>query len=280
MGWRERLEGLDRRVIFVFIFVAVSLPLFRPLGLPVRVSKEVQGAYDAIERLPAGSVVYFAGDFDPASMPELYPMTLSTLKHLFRKDVKVVAATLWPAGGPPLERALKDVGEGEYGKKYGVDFVNLGFKEGRELVMVRLGEAIAGAYPQDYYGTPVSRLPLLQKVRNLNDCALIVNISAGYPGTKEWVQQVRSRFNVRMISGCTAVSTPEYYPYLQARQLDGLMGGLAGASEYEKLVGVPGLATRGMDAQSLGHVTIIAFILIGNALFHLARRRAGAGGKG
>ena len=60
------------------------------------------------------------------------------------------------------------------------------------------------------------------------------------PGTKEWVQQVQARFHLPMVSGCTAVSAPEYYPYLQSGQLQGLLGGMAGAAEYEKLRGEKG----------------------------------------
>jgi hypothetical protein len=92
-------------------------------------------------------------------------------------------------------------------------------------------------------------------------------VSAGYPGTKEWVQQVVSRFHVPMVAGVTAVSAPEYYPYLQAGQLHGLLGGMAGAAEYEILVKAPGLATRGMDAQSLAHLFIAFMIILGNLAF-------------
>ena len=101
-----------------------------------------------------------------------------------------------------------------------------------------------------------------------------MSVSAGYPGTKEWVQQVVSRYHVPMVAGVTAVSAPEYYPYLQAGQLQGLLGGMAGAAEYEVLVNHPGLAMRGMDAQSLAHVFIALLIVLGN-LAALPQRRAG-----
>jgi len=108
---------------------------------------------------------------------------------------------------------------------------------------------------------------------------LLISISAGYPGTKEWVQQVGQRFQsasgepIPIVSGCTAVSAPEYYAYVNAGQLDGLLGGLAGAAEIEKLAGATGPATRGMDGQSLAHLVIIAFILLGNVLYVLGGRR-------
>jgi hypothetical protein len=138
--------------------------------------------------------------------------------------------------------------------------------------MVSVGENLPSTYPEDYRGTPISELPVMEGLGSLKDFGLMFNVSAGYPGTKEWVQQVQSRFDILIGAGVTAVSAPEYYPYVQAKQLVGLLGGLAGAAEYEQLVDVAGSATKGMDAQSLGHIVIVLFILVGNAV-HLARRR-------
>ncbi len=209
-------------------------------------------------------------DYDPGSLPELLPMTVSALEQMFRKDLKVIITCLWPAAPPVVERALAQVAP-KYNKQRGIDYVNLGFKEGREVVMVSLGASIPNTFPADYYGTPVSQIPIMQGVTNFKDMAMIVNISAGYPGTKEWVQQVQARYNIDLIAGCTAVSAPEFYPYYQTGQLKGLLGGMKGAAEYEKLVGVMGLGTRGMDAQSVSHLMVFAFILIGNLAYFTLR---------
>ena len=76
-----------------------------------------------------------------------------------------------------------------------------------------------------------------------------------------------SRYHLPMVAGVTAVSAPEYYPYLQTGQLRGLLGGMAGGAEYEVLVKHPALATRGMDAQSLAHIFIALMIILGNLAF-------------
>jgi hypothetical protein len=58
---------------------------------------------------------------------------------------------------------------------------------------------------------------------------------------------------------------PEQYPFLDSGQLVGLLTGMKGAAEYEKLVGAPALATRGMLGQSAAVVLILVFIALGNA---------------
>ena len=278
MSLSDRLVNLDRRYIFVVVLIVIIIPYIRPLGLPIRVSREAEGFFSAIERVPAGGTVLLAADYDPGSMPELQPMTMATLDLCFRRNVKVVGFCLWPAGPPLLNRAFAQVAP-RYGKEVGVDYVNLGFKEGQEAVMVRVGSALREAFPADYSGTPVSALPVMKDIENFSSVYLLISISAGYPGTKEWVQQVGQRFTnanrepIPIISGCTAVSAPEYYAYVNAGQLKGLLGGLAGAAEIEKLIGVTGTATRGMDGQSLAHLVIIAFILLGNLLYVFGGRR-------
>lgn len=258
------LRDLDRRWLFLAVGLLVVVPLVSGFHIaPIEPGHRARGFYDAIESLPAGSTVLLAGDYDPGTIAENYPAHLAAARHLFRKNIKVIAIALYP-GGPPLTDEVLTIAAQEYGKTLGVDYVNLGYKAGNELVMSRMGLSIPGTYPVDRRGVPVEEIPVMNGIRNYNDFALLVNVSAGYPGTKEWVQQVVSRYHIPMVAAVTAVSAPEYYPYLQTKQLLGLLGGMAGAAEYEVLVEKEGLATRGMDAQSLAHVFIAILIILGN----------------
>jgi hypothetical protein len=263
----EKLDTLDRRIIFIFIGLAIVVPLFLPVNLDFSVTPPVQSFYDAIENLPPGSKVLVSCDYDPGSMPELYPMNVAVFYHLLSRNLKIITMQLWPAGTPLAQSAMSEVLKDFPNKKYGEDWVNLGFKEGREVVMVSMGTSIPETFPTDYQGKKLADLPIMHGVTNFDDFALLVNISGGLPGTKEWVLQVQSRYHVKLGSGCTAVSAPEFYPYVQSGQLVGLLGGMKGAAEYEKLVKRPGTAARGMDAQSVSHIVVFLFILIGNIAF-------------
>ena len=277
----EKIERMDRRIVFLAIAITIILPLIWPLGLPIEVSPQVDDFHEAIESIPDGSVVLFPNDYDPASKAELYPMTVAILHHFFKEDrnLKVIGLGLFPAGPPLLQKAFEEVAVEQYGAEYGVDYVNLGYKEGREIVMASMGESIPQTFPTDFFGTPIDSLPIMDGIKNYKDIAILVNVSAGYPGTKEWVQQVVSVFDVLMVSGTTGVSAPEYYPYYNSDQLAGMLEGLKGAAEYETLIEEQGIATSGMDAQSLGHLVIILFIVAGNVLFILNRRNKTKGGR-
>ncbi len=266
-----KLEALDRRIIFVFIFLSIAIPLLFPIYMYFSVTPPVKSFYDAIESLPPGSKVLVSCDYDPGSMPELFPMNVAAFYHLLSRDLKVITIQLWATGTLLAERAMSEVLEDFPDKKYGVDWVDLGFKEGREVVMVSMGTNIPKTFPNDLHGTKVEDIPVMEGVHTFDDVAMLVNISGGLPGTKEWVLQVQSRYHVKLGSGCTAVSAPEFYPYVQSGQLVGLLGGMKGAAEYEKLVQRPGTAQRGMDAQSVSHMIVFLFILIGNVAYFSTR---------
>jgi hypothetical protein len=265
------IRNIDRRIIFTLIFVAVVWPLMQPMSLPIDVSPPVQTLYDAVEAIPPGSIVMLGADYSPDTMPELQPMVDTFIRHAFERDLRIVVACLWPASPPLVETAIGPLAE-EYGKEYGVDYVNLGYMAGGIVTLLGMGASIPNTYPSDYGGTPVREIPLMQEVQNFDDIAFVMEVSAGTPGTREWVQQVQGRYRVTLGSGTTAVGAPNFYPYVQSGQLTGLLGGLKGAAEYETLVGHPGDATKGMDAQSVVHALVVAFILLGNVVYLLSLR--------
>jgi len=123
---RTALRNLDRRWIFLAVGLLVVVPLALEIHIaPVTPSARARGFYDAIEKVPAGSTVLPAGDYDPSTVAENYPMHLAAARHLMRRNIKIVGLALYP-GGPPLTDQVLRIAGGEYGKKEGVDYVNLG----------------------------------------------------------------------------------------------------------------------------------------------------------
>jgi hypothetical protein len=268
----QRLEFIDRRVIFLIMAVAIVIPLLWPIGLEVESSRSVRDFYDAVDALPEGSTVLVADDWDPGSIAELKTASVAVHEHLFMRGFKVINLTLWEGGTGIVDRTLTEVAE-RYDTVYGEDYVWLGFKPGREQAMLPIAESLHNFFPTDAHGTPLRDLPITANVEGLNDVAMIFSVSAGYPGTKEWVQQIASRFDTPMVSICGGVSAPEYYTYYEAGQLVGLVGGLQQMAEYEKLLERPAFATKAMDAQSVGHYTLVLLIILGNVLYLINKRK-------
>ncbi|MGQ9603113.1 MAG: hypothetical protein ACUVUU_02780 [bacterium] len=273
MAERKGLSNLDRRYIFLLVAIAVALPMFFPMGMAIDVTRPVRQLYDLIESLPEGSVVLMSIDYDPSGVPELQPATLSVLRHCFKRNLKVMMIALWAPGVPLGESALQQVGANEYQKQYGVDYVNFGYRPGGGIFMINLGRDVHDACPKDMYGTPVEDLPMMKSVRTARDIALVISMSLGDPGTDQWILYYHARYRGNLATAQTAIGAPRYYQYLQTGQLVGLIGGMKGSAEYEKLVNVKGLATVGMDSQSAAHILIICLVILGNIIYWSERRR-------
>jgi len=290
------LLAIDRRIIFLVIFLAVSIPIFLRMKIDIKVTREVQIFYDAIEALPTGSRVLITFDYDPGSEPELQPMAEAGFRHIIRNRVKFIIMGLWPQGPMQANKALavmNEVREGfiiedgdslVFGRdlivvgpdtiRYGRDFLNLGFQAGNEAVIQRMGSSVEAAFANDArYGRPIESYPIMNGLNKLSDFDFIFNLSAGYPGTVEWVQFAVDRFHVACGAGNTAVQAPQVYPYLDTGQLSGLMGGMKGGAEYEKLTGFKAKATMAMVSQTAAHIFVVLFIVIGNLAYFMTRGR-------
>lgn len=272
MTFSERMLKIDRRIIFLVIGLCTLLPLLYPVGLPIKISSEVRGVYDHIESLPERSVFLLSIDFDPASKPELYPQAIALLRHAFRKNLRVVTMTLWVSGTGMADQLVTQVAK-EMGKENGKDYVFLGWSPGGQAVIINMGQDLSTTFPSDYGGRPTKELPVLSGVRNLKDVGYMVSLGAGRPGVEEWYVFGKDKYKFELGGGCTGVMAPGLYPLLRSGQINGLIGGLRGAAEYESLIGQKGQAVAGMDAQSATHIAIIVLVFMCN-LFYLSLRRA------
>lgn len=286
--WTERLVTFDRRWIFLAMGLAIVIPLIFPINLPVKASPMTRSAYYAVDELREGSTVFISMDLDPAATPELEPYLRAVLLQLKAKDCKLVFATTWPKAPPLVERWLREMvdrplvedadpaytGLRDRAYKRNVDYVWLGFREGKQATISQFGSDLRETFDgRAADGTQLAQIPMMTGIKQLKDFDLVVLVGAGFPGIKEYMQLVQSRYNLRVVGATTAVQTTDLTPYYQAGQLLGLVGGLASAAEYEALVGRPGLATAAADVLNVSHMLVILAILFGNFIYFAGRSR-------
>jgi len=268
----RRLAALDRRWIFLLIAISVILPMFLPITIPEKITDQTQALYDAMQAIPEGTTIMIPFEIWPSTLPETEPLARAAVRHAFMRHLKIVSLSNIGAGGPSIaERVLREEGKA-FGKIYGVDYVNLGYKANYLAVLTGMGTSIRSIYPTDYSGTPLDSLPIMKNVDSYRDIGFVFAISDNAT-IDYWVSIVGARFGVKMGAGVTAVMAPKLFAYVDAKQLVGLLGGMKGGAEYEKLINRPDWATRGMGAQSLIHLIIVGFIILGNIGYFAGRRQ-------
>ena len=280
------LQNVDRRWIFLLMGLAVAVPILLELQFPETPSRLSQATFNEIEALEEGDRVLMAFDFEPASEGELGPMATAFVRHCCEKKLKMYFMAIFsPAGPQMIDQSIENVIRADFPEMiYGVDYMNLGYKSGYEGVIKVIVTDLRQLYTTDARGTNIDQIPMMQGVRSVQDMDLVINISAGYPGTKEWVQYAVSPYpdEIRLVAGCTGVQAPLLYPYVP-QQLPGLLGAIKGAAEYEELVLVKyggenidpkyleGI--RRMGPQLVAHLLMIALIIAGNVIYFAGRRR-------
>lgn len=278
------LLALDRRWIYLFVLVSLITPIVVPIGLPVTTTGSTRKAFEFVERLKPGDVVWISYDYGPSSAPENDPMAEAFLRQCFLKKVRVIVCAFYPLGGLGLaNNSVARIVAETPGLQYGVDYINLGYKDGAAAVMRRLGDNIADAFPTDVNGRPIAEFPIMKGIHDIHHVSLVFTVATGIIG-EYWITQVHAQFGTPIIIGPTAVSAPKYYAYLNAGQLEGMLGGMKGAAEYEKLLMAkyPQLnryyhetkyftATKGMDGQTVLHTVILLFIFLGNVAYLVTR---------
>jgi hypothetical protein len=111
------------------------------------------------------------------------------VRHAAEKKLKMYFMALFPLGAQMIDDTIDRVLKPDFPElQYGRDYVNLGFKSGNEAVVKVVVTNLRELYTTDVRGTGVQNIPMMQGITSIQQMKLIINVSAGYPGTKEWVQ--------------------------------------------------------------------------------------------
>jgi hypothetical protein len=167
-----KLNDVDRRWIYLLVFVVVGIALIKPMGLSISINTPTKQAYDAVNSLKEGDILFVAFDFDAGSMPEEYPACYSAIRLAFQKNVRVVGAAGWAQGGNIAQVMFSDLAT-EFKKEYGKDYINLGYKPGGvvfyEKLTVNVADAVAGV---DNQGQKIEQFPIMKDFKTIKDAIL------------------------------------------------------------------------------------------------------------
>ena len=299
----DKMQNIDRRYIYIVVAFSIIIPLLIPFNSPTYVTKPTSDIYKKVDSFAGDETkaVLLSFTHDASTMPELFPMEVSVLRHCFERDIKVFTICWLPAAAPLVDYALNTARE-DFDVQSGVDYCNFGYKPYvlRLPIMLGMGDDIAKAVETDSQGRKVENLEIMKNIKNYDDMNLVIDFAASGSAIT-WITYARARFGANIAAGVTAVMVADNYPYLQTGQLMGMFRGLKGAAEYEKLVDVFAANDRpfskeiiketsvpitgdtvpykykkariGMNAQSVAHIMMIVFILLGNIGYFITRKK-------
>ncbi|MBX7133512.1 MAG: hypothetical protein K1X67_12635 [Fimbriimonadaceae bacterium] len=303
----DRLQSLSRHTVYLCLIVVVSASVlasyFFKIVLPVKSTGPSQDFFDALMAVPEGSTVFVQSDFTNSTRGESAGQFQALLRILMRRKIKF--ALFCGSGEPQAVQVAKDyvaminaerkaAGQPEY--RRWDDYVALGlFTDGRayaKALQADIRTAIEnrkdnppGEPPQDVWESPV-----LKDIKTLDDIALYINIT-GSKTTDILVERLKFKpvkfgeveIKSKIGSMVTGVMYPEAQNYYKSGQVFGLVGGLNGNVEIEKMMeekfkGEKNLAssTAYYFALHTAMALLIIFVILGNLGMYLSKKEGGA----
>lgn len=268
----DKLQQIDRRVLYWIMFVALMIPFIRPIGLPITVAPSTRDLYNGLLTLKEGDVVVVNLSFGVSAWPECLPATVASIKVILRQGAKLI---VWGGGHADVDMTwdkirsvVKDFENLEYGK----DYVYLGFMTGHESAVAQLASDIRSVYPKDAYGTPLDDLEMMKDVNTVDDIAMVLSVDTGDWGSY-YLRQWQSVYGTPLAEIGIAMLGSSYMPFYRAGNLFGMSVGSRGGAELEKLIGEPWDATVTMDAISVSHLLVIIAVALANIGYFATRGR-------
>lgn len=277
MKFMERFDEIDPKIIYLLMAVFLVFPVLKPIGMPLSIDPQLtMPVYNWIEGLKPGDIVIFDAAYGGGSDSELGPQLKAWFTHCMMKGVKVVGLAQWDSGSALAYTTLTNTSAELKAKgisaEEGVDWAHVGYKAGGGAVFRAMQDDFWKACGNtDWNKNDFSTVPLLQRVKKWDNETVkgFICYSAGSPGIPTYTTYFPG---YDLYVGDVAVQVAGTSNLLRSGQVKGIIPGLSGAAQYEKLIGSPGLGVKLMDAQSLGHLWIIILVILGNIGFRLKMR--------
>lgn len=272
------LQEVDRRVLYVLLLLAVTVPFFVKVVIHVPVSTPTQSLYDTIEGLPENSFVLFGPNFSAGTRGENGAQSEVLLRHLMimwhKKKIRFGILAFDPQGKSlAQDTALalqKEYNAKGYNIQEGVSWANFGYRVDQQNFVRAMVKNVPGTIVNDIHDQPVGTLPVMQGVHTAKDIAMILDVNPTN-NFSIYIQFMQGPFKIPMGLAPTAVMAPEAFNYLDSGQLAGMLQGVQGAAEYEQLLDSPARATRSANSLSAAHLLLIGFIVLGNIAMFVER---------
>jgi len=268
-------QNIDRRILYAIVALVVSVPLVvMPNYHPTKIFDEVKNAYNTIENVPKDKLVFISTIWSGSTQAENGEQTKVIVTHLFKTNRKFVIIS-WDTSGDKLTYDLVEALSKKYNKTYGEDWVHLGYRLPNLQTMLRgFGTNFNGTFKADRNGTLLKDIPLTKNVKGAKDFGCVVDITPSAT-LEAWIAYFCEPYKIPLVYCPSAVLAASAYPFLDSKQISGMLNGVIGASQYEVLIGEnkkPTNAGAMSLSLSLAHIMILIFIVFGNVAYLIEKR--------
>lgn len=263
MSIYKKLREIPEGYLGLLSIVFMLIPVLYPMGLPLQISGPTKGFYNTLQNLPEGSIVCIDASGGFASYDEFESSITATLKVMLSLPIKWMAWGYGTDGPVMIDLILKGIDPASFGKEYGKDYLVLPYIAGVEMAVAAIAQDTHAVATTDFYGNDLSQYDLWDEISGAEDFALVLSISGSCLNMDQEVRQWYTIHGLNVLEinmACCSPMSMNYYPDV----MPGGLWGAKGGTELEVLSGYPGPGARLSDAQNLGLMPFLLFLILGN----------------
>lgn len=254
----QKIPIIPLQILFVLLII---FPLVAGITIPSIPSTPVKEYYEFFIALPEGSVILFNSQMYGWNYGDCAPGCAATMNLILNAPNNLKLVVIFASSDGLL---FWDTMKDQFGveipedKKYGEDYVELGWYVGDETGFSTLLDEFQTIFPEDRYGTPAEELPIIKDIQTGDYFATIVASTSLSSLVDYEVRQAYGRYDIPLLfapAGMTVMSVIPYYPYA----VKGYITGLTGAAQLETIIGMETLTSR--MGTSFSFMTLEAFVL-------------------
>jgi len=235
----DKLQVIDRRVLYLILIIVVSLFVLFPANLPDVPLPQSKMLYDEIALAPEGSLVLISSGWTMSSRGEnLYQFRALVRLCMLKKHKIIMFSITEPAAAGFALTQFQSVNS-EPGHDFyveGRDWISLGYRPNGDAFVQSLAADMRTALSQvQVLGRPATETQLVKdaNIRSLRDVRIIVDVTASSTNNT-FMAFTRGLTKYGLM--CTGVMFPEALPYVASGQVVGVTNGARGAFDFESMM--------------------------------------------
>ncbi len=231
--------------LYGLLFAIISIAMFPKVELPSKPQDATLDLFQAVMTVPEGETIILMSDWTVSTRGENGGHLEALLRILMRRNIKF--ALMATAAPEAMQVARDTIGrinreraeDGARRYEKWVDYVEIGYFPNVEGIFNAMGNNLRTAWAGKTDLQPgvgqvdVFKSPVLEKIRRVEEVALIVDIHASGVAYR-MIERLYGK--VPLFSMCTGVMGPESLNYYSTGQFKGVVVGLNGGVELETLM--------------------------------------------
>lgn len=246
----EKMQKVDRRILYAILVVLVCGGLFFPSTIKTDPDPSSKSFYEAFMKMPKGSTVIVQTDWTNSTRGESMGHFENLMRLMMAGDHKFVFYSAADPAAPQVARTViariiaerKEQGFREY--KVGEDYIDLGFFPNAEATNTSMGVNLRAAWAKRMSKMPTGEpgkmkevdiweTPVLKEIGKIEDVDMMVVVTAS-ASIDIAIQRLANKVDITAL--VTGVTGPTVLPFYQSGQVKGIGVGLKGVYDIEYLM--------------------------------------------